>query len=405
MSAVVTRHRLEDLAMLVDYGVTASAKNTSIGPLFLRITDIQDDSVDWSTVPFCDINPTEEESARLAPGDIVFARTGATTGKSYLLRTCPKRAVFASYLIRVRPKQSSVEPRYLAWYFQTPEYWQQITSSAAGSAQPGVNASKLKALTVPLPSFPEQRRIADILDKADAIRRKRKQAITLTDQLLRSTFLEMFGDPVTNPKGWPVRRLGDVSILYSGNSLPPGEEYRGQQNGTLLLKVGDMNLPGNEKAIHVAREWSPSTSGCVIAPAGSIIFPKRGGAISTNKKRYLVREVALDPNLMAVSPSEEISTEFLLGWFDLMDLDTISNGSTVPQLNKKDISPLKVFVPPKNTQQTYSVFCMRMAALNRTLAQSLAESERLFESLVDRAFRGELSRTEQVAGQLSMFNK
>ena len=213
----------------------------------------------------------------------------------------------------------------------------------------------------------------------------------------------MFGDPVTNPKGWPVRRLGDVSILYSGNSLPPGEEYRGQQNGTLLLKVGDMNLPGNEKAIHVAREWSPSTSGCVIAPAGSIIFPKRGGAISTNKKRYLVREVALDPNLMAVSPSEEISTEFLLGWFDLMDLDTISNGSTVPQLNKKDISPLKVFMPPKNTQQTYSVFCMRMAALNRTLAQSLAESERLFESLVDRAFRGELSRTEHVAGQLSMF--
>src|SRR5690606_13733469 len=104
-----------------------------------------------------------------------------TTGKSFLLRECPDRTVFASYLIRVRPDVGRVDPRYLAWFFQTPEYWRQITSSASGTAQPGVNTSKLKALEVPmLPPLAEQRRTTDILDKADAIHRKHREAITLT---------------------------------------------------------------------------------------------------------------------------------------------------------------------------------------------------------------------------------
>ena len=73
---------------------------------------------------------------------------------------------------------------------------------AEGAAQPGVNSSKLKELEIPLPPLPEQKRIAAILDKAAAIRRKRQQAIQLADDFLRAVFLDMFGDPVTNPKGW-----------------------------------------------------------------------------------------------------------------------------------------------------------------------------------------------------------
>jgi type I restriction enzyme S subunit len=399
---MVLLEQLVDPNRPITYGIVQPGPDIPGGVPYVRVVDIQDGAVISQqlrrTSP--DIAQSYRRSS-LSAGDLLISIRGHV-GRTAIATPNIDGANLTQDTARVAVLPPA-NVRYIQRYVESASARHWLTQHTKGVAVTGINLTDLRRLPVPLPPPPEQRRIADILDKADAIRRKRKQAIALTDQLLRSTFLEMFGDPVTNPKGWPVRRLGDVSILYSGNSLPPGEEYRGQQNGTLLLKVGDMNLPGNEKAIHVAREWSPSTSGCVIAPAGSIIFPKRGGAISTNKKRYLVREVALDPNLMAVSPSEEISTEFLLGWFDLMDLDTISNGSTVPQLNKKDISPLKVFMPPKNTQQTYSVFCMRMAALNRTLAQSLAESERLFESLVDRAFRGELSRTEHVAGQLSMF--
>ena len=156
--------RIEDIAESVVYGHTASAENGESGTKFLRITDIQDGSVDWQTVPTCECDLNDQVKYRLESGDIVFARTGATTGKSFLIVECPEGAIFASYLIRVRPGKG-VLSEYLAHYFYSPTYWEQISKSATGSAQPGVNASKLKKLQIPLPSLPEQKRIATFLDK------------------------------------------------------------------------------------------------------------------------------------------------------------------------------------------------------------------------------------------------
>ncbi|MEW2845521.1 restriction endonuclease subunit S [Pseudomonas aeruginosa] len=201
--------KLGDVAERVDYGLTASAKEDNEGPRFLRITDMQDDAVDWSTVPSCECSEKEFKENELSVGDIVFARTGATTGKSFLIRNLPRPSVFASYLIRVRPTDE-VDSKYLAYFFKSPQYWFQITAMAEGAAQPGVNSSKLKELEIPLPPLPEQKRIAAILDKADAIRRKRQQAIQLADDFLRAVFLDMFGDPVTNPKGWEVKSVADL---------------------------------------------------------------------------------------------------------------------------------------------------------------------------------------------------
>jgi len=138
----------------IQYGYTAKARSDGQGPRMLRITDIQDRQVNWATVPTCEIAPSEEQKYALSPGDIVFSRTGATTGKSCLIQDCP-RAVFASYLIRLRAGEEVV-PRLLSQYFQTARYWEQITENLAGNAQPGCNASKLAALSLPLPPVEEQ---------------------------------------------------------------------------------------------------------------------------------------------------------------------------------------------------------------------------------------------------------
>jgi type I restriction enzyme S subunit len=145
--------KLGDIAVAIDYGHTASATREPVGPKFLRITDIQDDRVEWDLVPYCRCGEKERDSSKLATGDIVFARTGATTGKSYLIRDCPNNSVFASYLIRVR-LESGTLPSYVAHFFKTPEYWRQISRSSTGTAQVGVNASSLKLLEVPLPPSP-----------------------------------------------------------------------------------------------------------------------------------------------------------------------------------------------------------------------------------------------------------
>jgi len=144
------------------YGYTESAKESVVGPKFLRITDIQNGKVDWEKVPYCKCGAKDFGKYKLERGDILFARTGATTGKTYLIRKCPNKTVFASYLIRLRADKEKIIPEYLYGFFQSPQYWQQILPY--GGAQPNMNARKLSQIKFPLPPLPEQKKIVAYLD-------------------------------------------------------------------------------------------------------------------------------------------------------------------------------------------------------------------------------------------------
>lgn len=143
------------------YGYTTSATNEQVGPRFLRITDIQNGQVDWDSVPYCSCD--EPEKYRLSDGDIVFARTGATTGKSYLVRK-PPESVFASYLIRIRPGER-VLSEYIWWYFQSSSYWSSVFNGIENGNRPNMNGSKLGELKIPFPrSKKTQRQIVSRLE-------------------------------------------------------------------------------------------------------------------------------------------------------------------------------------------------------------------------------------------------
>jgi len=157
------RVAIKDIADTIQYGHTASAVTRQDGPRFLRITDIQDGRVDWNNVPSCDIPKADIPKYRLSSGDLVFARTGATTGKSFLIGECPE-AVFASYLIRVRVT-GDVDSRYLSAFFQSPDYWRQIESGKRGIGQPNVNGQVLGEVQFPIAPLPEQRRIVAEIEK------------------------------------------------------------------------------------------------------------------------------------------------------------------------------------------------------------------------------------------------
>jgi type I restriction enzyme S subunit len=177
------------------YGYTASATTEQIGPHLLRITDIQNGSVNWDTVPYCDC--PKPQKYFLHKDDILFARTGATTGKSFLVEECPT-AVFASYLIRLRV-QKLVTPQYLYAFFQSPSYWEQISASTVGSAQPNCNATKLANLKVPIPSPDEQRNIVTYLsnfqEKVNRIKTLQAQTAHELDGILPSVLDRIFRKP------------------------------------------------------------------------------------------------------------------------------------------------------------------------------------------------------------------
>ena len=162
------------------YGYTESASSEAIGPKFLRITDIQNGIVNWDKVPYCRISEEELEKYKLSIEDIVIARTGATTGKSYLIKD-NILSVFASYLIRLKLKTKDVLSNFIYQFMQSQLYWTQITDFSKGIAQPGVNAQKLKKIKLSLPTLPEQTEIVRIIDDLLA---KEQQAKELAENAL-----------------------------------------------------------------------------------------------------------------------------------------------------------------------------------------------------------------------------
>ena len=154
--------KVADISSVIVYGVSESAKSEGKFKL-LRITDIQDNAVNWNTVPYTDYPESKSENYILQAGDILFARTGATVGKSYLVDDAvPENAIYASYLIKVRVSNMII-PQYVKYFFESGFYWEQIANNSVGVGQPNVNGSSLGNLWVPIPPIQQQRRIVDKL--------------------------------------------------------------------------------------------------------------------------------------------------------------------------------------------------------------------------------------------------
>ncbi len=205
----------------IRYGYTESASSDIVGPRFLRITDIQNDKVDWDSVPYCKIESEDLPKYRLVNDDIVFARTGATTGKSFLV-TDPPEAVFASYLIRLRLLDNKLLPKFASLFFQTGGYWRSIKEGSSGSAQGGFNATKLGALSIPIPPLSEQRRIISILDETfDGI----ASAIANAEKNLQNAraLFESYLHDIFNRRDdrWEKMSLGEVYDVRDGTHDSP----------------------------------------------------------------------------------------------------------------------------------------------------------------------------------------
>lgn len=159
------KQKLKDISTSIQYGYTESASYNAVGPKFLRITDIQNDTVVWDNVPYCVISDSDKKQYLLKNGDIVFARTGATVGKSYLIENLSCDAVYASYLIKVSVNKNCLYPNFVKFFFKSNSYWTQVIDKQTGAGQPNVNGTKLGQIIIQYPSLPEQQKIVKKLDK------------------------------------------------------------------------------------------------------------------------------------------------------------------------------------------------------------------------------------------------
>lgn len=155
--------KIRNISYDIQYGYTKSASKNPTGCKFLRITDIQNNEVAWEEVPYCNINHKDKKKYLLEEGDILFARTGATVGKSYLIKRGSPESIFASYLIRLK-LSLFVNKLYVYYFFKSPLYWKQIKAGQVGTGQPNFNGTKLGNLLIPVCIIKEQEQIVQKIE-------------------------------------------------------------------------------------------------------------------------------------------------------------------------------------------------------------------------------------------------
>lgn len=270
---------LRDLCDQVQYGYTASAEAAAIGPKFLRITDIVPDRIEWDVVPYCEIDPAYVEKYLLYEGDIVIARTGATTGYAKYIKKRHPGAVFASYLVRLRLK-NSVNKRYIGFIVESDEYKRFIFSNIGGAAQPNANAQILTSFHLPLPTLKTQNKIASILSAYDDLIENNNRRIKILEEMAQAIYKGWFvnfrfpGHEKVKmvksklgmiPEGWEVVKFKDLVDCIK-DSTDAGEHLSDR------LYVPIDCIPKRSLTLLEANSWEEAKSSLILFQKNDILF-------------------------------------------------------------------------------------------------------------------------------------
>ena len=435
---------IRDVAENVQYGYTEKAAKEEIGPKYVRITDLQDGQIKWETVPYCKCE--QPEQYLLSENDLLFARTGATTGKTHLVRENPPSAVFASYLIRVRP-QKSINPEYLYSFFQSDLYWSQVSDKKEGSAQPNVNGQKLSNIQIPildkqlqtaineflavvrlrqdgfdkeLPELPspltEQRRIVARIEalaaRVAAAQSLRRQADDLTRlyeaSIAKSVFklqLENNGTSSDNLPELPNKRrwarIGDFAFVtkLAGFEFTKHVEYS-EFGEVPVIRAQNISKTGFKDGnyLYVKKDLVELLQRSRLQ-GGEILMVFVGAGIGNVGIAPKNKEFFLGPNVALIRIDENIVDnrylyEFLKSAIGKSRSRGFSKVTAQGSISMSNIRDIQVPLPTLDEQRRIAAYLdglqARVSALRAVQAETERELSALMPSVLDRAFKGEL---------------
>jgi type I restriction enzyme S subunit len=326
-------------------------------------------------------------NGKVIDNDILFCLRGSL-GKFAVVKNIVNGAI-ASSLVIIRNNQK-IDLNFLKHYLGSPLCQREINQFENGAAQPNLSAKDLKNFKIPLPPLTEQKRIAAILDKADAIRRKRQQAIQLADDFLRAVFLDMFGDPVTNPKGWEVKKFAEIGTLDRGKSKHrPRNEPKLLGGSHPLIQTGDVaNSKGyitsykstySDLGLEQSRKWSAGTL-CITIAA------------NIAKTGILTFDACFPDSVVGFKPNEQATTEYVQAWIGFLQkiLEANAPESAQKNINLAILRDLDIPLPPLSLQNKYSEIVASIVSLNGKLDSGVCVNGEFFNSLSQRAFAGQL---------------
>jgi type I restriction enzyme, S subunit len=305
------------------------------------------------------------------------------------------RGLSGSYnvaLMKAAPKPDLTKD-YLFHLLQEPGLHHHVVANSERTAgQSGVNLTLLEAIEIPLPPLAEQRRIAEVLDRAEALRAKRRAALAELDSLTQSLFLDLFGDPVTNPKGFIISRMGDVCDVRDGTHDSP--KYVSEGGYPLVtsknlsggfVDLSDVNLISEADYIQINKRSKVDRGDIIMPMIGTIGSP----VLVDGEPRFAIKNVALI-KFTEDSPSPVLVRHLLsCSYFDYI-IGQKNRGGTQKFVSLGDLRALPLLVPPIALQQEFARRVGAVEKLKAAQRTALAEQDALFATLQHRAFRGEL---------------
>ena len=330
-------------------------------------------------------------SAKIFPKGTVLISIFATIGRTSILGI---EAATNQAIAGITPKnESQLLPEYLKYALDSKHAW--LNRQARGVAQPNINSTILKSLLVPLPPMEEQRRIVDILKRADSIRRLRKQAINTARQLIPALFIDMFGDPVTNPKGWPTITLGEISseMRYGTSKKCHGNPAIDDLPVLRIPNILDGKVDWKDLKFATLRKKEIDN---LLLQDGDLLFVRTNGnpdyigrcAVFVGDRKTLFASYLIRVRLSRQSECDPLYVKTALSMDSYREVIVRQSKTTAGNFNisQRGLGPLVLPCPKKSMQQEFVTKLSDIQSIITQQENALDKAEMVFQSLLDANF-------------------
>lgn len=384
--------RLGDIAVVFNGKTPAKSEQRSEGYPVLKIRDVDEEGAHRGAFgSYVDDQLAQKYRSKwIVPGDTLILNAAHNAdyvgSKTFFAGDSVANALPTGEWLIVRPGERA-SAAYVNFWLRSRQTRDRIRFAVKGIH---LYPKDVAALEISLPLLEEQRRMVDLLSRAEGIVRLRREAQRKAAELVPALFLDMFGDPASNPKAWQTVSLSEVSTVGSGAGFPIADQ--GRDTGDYpFYKVGDMNLPGNEEAMASSRNYideaTRSRLRATAFPPGAVIFPKIGAAIATNKKRVLSIPSCVDNNVMAVVPSDRLLSSYLHALFMHADLSDFASDSNPPSIRKTTIEAWRIPLPPVDLQRQFAAKADAVRGIAAQQTAALATAQATFDALLHQSFQ------------------
>jgi type I restriction enzyme S subunit len=377
-------------------GTHDTPKYTASGIPLITSKNLKSDGIDFHNIQYISVEDHEKicRRSKVDNGDILYSMIG-TIGNPVIVETNYEFSIKNVALFKLH-NNKEVHPSFFRYLLLSDIVLRQLKNESRGGIQEFVSLNVLRNLQIPTPPFDEQKRIAAILDKAEAVRRKRQESIRLLDEFLRSVFLEMFGDPVRNEKGWEVASLSALAEIVSG--VTKGRDLSGKDVVSVpymrVANVQDGHIDLSDiKMINVL----PSDTKKYKLQSGDILLTEGGdpdklgrGAVwydqipncihQNHIFRVRVQREKLNPEYV----SRLVGSSYGKRYF----LKSAKQTTGIATINSQQLKGFPILIPPVELQDRFAQILERAEQQKHSLEKNLNEMENGFNSMMQKAFRG-----------------